>query len=210
MAVLESRIKLLPLGAPAAPRHLAQSADAGVGLVVEEVVIVLQTRDIGLAEERCLHACDVRHLFVGKLLKTKRQGLLRVKNCGPVVALLAARLTHIEVEVLARHHHRLITLRRCILTRLHALPTTDQRPLRQRIATRSLVPDAGVLAILLDNGRDAAREVVLQLSRLAHSLTTHQRLTIGAALPLRGTHLVATDVDIWRGKQLRQLAYDIL
>ena len=72
MAILESCIELLPRSPLATPRHLAQGADAGVGLVVEEVVIVLQTRDVSLAEERCLHAGDVLHLLVGKLFKTKR------------------------------------------------------------------------------------------------------------------------------------------
>ena len=112
------------------------------------------------------------------------------------MALLSARLTHIEVEILARHYHRLVSLRCCILTRLHTLPAIDQRPLRQCIAARGLVPDSGVLAILLDDGRYATREVVLQLSRLAHPLALHQRLTVGTALPLRGTHFVATDVDV--------------
>ena len=45
---------------------------------------------------------------------------------------------------------------------------------------------------------------------IGHPLLLHERLTIGTVLPLRHVHLVAADVDIFRGEERANLTQNIL
>ena len=64
------------------------------------------------------------------------------------------------------------------------------------IRDSGFVPHAGTLAVGRENRRHALHEEVFQSVRIGHAPPAHQRLTVGAAVPLGHVHLVAADVYV--------------
>ena len=193
----------VPPLAVAAPSYAGERADARKTHVVQIVGLFRLVRNVGFAEERPLQADDVAHLFIAEALfrKVESEDLFGVEDRRPVVPLLLRRLPHVEIEVFARHHHGLVAFRRGVETRLDALPAVYETFAREAARGHGFVPYAGTLAVGRENRRHALHEEVFQSVRIGHAPPAHQRLTVGAAVPLGHVHLVAADVYVLRGKQ---------
>ena len=122
---------------------------------------------------------------------------------------LAGRLAHVEIEVLARHHDGAVTLRRGVETGLDALPTVHAALPGEGSRAHGLVPHGGPFAVRTEDCGHALHEEVLQPVRVGHPLPFHQRPAVGTPLPLRHVDLVAAHVDVLRGEQLAQFAQNV-
>ena len=118
-------------------------------------------------------------------------------------------LAHVEIEIFARHHYGLVSLGRGIEACLDALPAVDAAVVRQVARRHRLVPHGGAFAVGAEDRRHALHEEVFQLVRVCHAPLPHQRLAVGAALPLGHVDLVAAHVDVFRGEQRAELAQDV-
>ena len=205
--------QLLVIGVPpfgvAAPGDACEGADARKEHIVEVVGLFRLVRDVGFAEKRPLQPLDVAHLFGAELREAEAVDLFGVEDRRPVVPVLAGRLAHVEIEVLARHHDGAVTLRRGVETGLDALPAVHAALPGEGSRAHGLVPHGGPFAVRTEDCGHALHEEVLQPVRVGHPLPFHQRPAVGTPLPLRHVDLVAAHVDVLRGEQLAQFAQNV-
>lgn len=119
------------------------------------------------------------------------------------------RLAHVEIEILAGHHHRTVARRRGIEASLDALPAVDTGAAGQLPALDRLVPHGGTLAVGFENTGQPSQKVLFQRMSVGHSLARHEYPTVRTLLPLAHVDLVAADMEVLRREERRQLAQNI-